>query len=307
MPRVRFISKKNGGQGSAFNAGIGEARGEIVAFLDGDDWWMPQKLRNVAQVFYSEPDVGLVGHGFTQIYPDGHAKKEVSRAMTRFRLRSREDAKTFRLRRGFLGTSRMAYRRQVLQRIGTVPECLTFEADEYLFTLAGLYADVQILPETYTFYRLHHSNLFQFREGSDEKTRRKQQILAALAQCLKERLTEERVAADVARAILECVELEAEGLRLMLDPGLPWETVRTELQIMRVFHSDASIWQRLFTCARLAPALVMPSNVYYRSRQKLSTGTLYNHFRRRFFPFPTQPHVMHEDKPPEASHVPGRG
>ncbi len=39
VPNVRLIQKTNGGQASAFNAAIPEARGEIVAFLDGDDWW----------------------------------------------------------------------------------------------------------------------------------------------------------------------------------------------------------------------------------------------------------------------------
>src|SRR6266404_9073901 len=38
-PRVKHVSKKNGGQASAFNAGFAESRGEIVAILDGDDWW----------------------------------------------------------------------------------------------------------------------------------------------------------------------------------------------------------------------------------------------------------------------------
>src|ERR1700683_4600223 len=44
-PRVRLIRKKNGGQASAFNIGIPECRGEIIAFLDGDDWWAPGKLQ----------------------------------------------------------------------------------------------------------------------------------------------------------------------------------------------------------------------------------------------------------------------
>src|SRR5713101_3129782 len=67
-PRVRLLSKANGGQGSAFNAAIPEAQGEIVAFLDGDDWWAPDKVSAVARMFEAEPAVGLVGHGITQVY-----------------------------------------------------------------------------------------------------------------------------------------------------------------------------------------------------------------------------------------------
>src|SRR5258706_9599305 len=152
-PRVRLLSKVNGGQASAFNAGIPEAHGEIVAFLDGDDWWAPDKLSAVARVFEAEPAVGLVGHGTTQVYPDGRRVAELPREITRFRLTSSEEARIFRMRRGFLGTSRMTYRKGILAQVGRVPEALKFEADEYLFTLAGLFADVLVLPASYTFYR----------------------------------------------------------------------------------------------------------------------------------------------------------
>src|ERR1039458_8786747 len=43
-PRVRLLSKKNGGQASAFNVAIPKLRGQVVAFLDGDDWFAQGKL-----------------------------------------------------------------------------------------------------------------------------------------------------------------------------------------------------------------------------------------------------------------------
>jgi len=296
-PRVQLLRKRNGGQASAFNAGIPEARGETIAFLDGDDWWAPGKLSAVASVFASEPAVGLVGHGTTQVYSDGRRHAELPRELTRFRLNSIQDAKVFRMRRGFLGTSRMAYRRQVLAEIGAVPEALKFEADEYLFTLAGLFADVMILPMSHTFYRLHGGNLFQFATGTRDSVRRKQQVLAALARSLREKMHELKVRDDLASAILECVQLEADCMHLQLDSGLPWETVSTELRIMRVFHSDASIWQSLFSLARLAPALVLPAAVYYRWRYRLSENAAYKKFRQRFFPFPVPSQVERQEKP----------
>lgn len=296
-PRVRLLRKPNGGQGSAFNAGIPEARGEIIAFLDGDDWWAPGKLSAVANVFSTEPEAGLVGHGTTQVYLDGRTQAERPRQLTRFRLNSIEGAKIFRMRRGFLGTSRMAYRRQVLAQIGAVPEALKFEADEYLFTLAGLFGDVTILPMTYTFYRLHGGNLFQFAKGTPDSVRRKQQVLAALAISLREKMRELKVPDEIVRTTLECVELEAHCLHLQLDSGLPWETISTELGIMRVFHSDASIRQRLFSLARLAPALILPAAVYYRWRQQLSEMAAYKKFRQRFFPFPVPDQIERQEKP----------
>ena len=62
-PQVRLLRKENGGQGSAFNAGIPECAGEIVAFLDWDDWWAKNKLASVTQAMAEDASVGIVGHG----------------------------------------------------------------------------------------------------------------------------------------------------------------------------------------------------------------------------------------------------
>jgi hypothetical protein len=295
--KVRILRKANGGQGSAFNAAIPEARGEIVAFLDGDDWWAPGKLTSVADVFAKDAAVGLVGHAVTQVYADGHQRAELPREVSRFRITSAEQAKTFRMRKTFLGTSRMAYRRAILQQIGPVPEELKFEADEYLFTLAGLFGDVVVLREPHSFYRLHEGNLFHISNGSQESIRRKQQVLAALARVLEDKLRALRVRSDITKTIVEGVRAEADILRLTVDSGFPWETVRAELKIMRMLHSDASFAQHVFSCARLLPACVMPAASYYRWRHRVSRLEFYKGLRQRFLPFPVPSHVEREEKP----------
>src|SRR6266436_10404231 len=110
-------------------------------------------------------------------------------------------------------------------------------------------------------------------------------------------MRELKVREEVVTATLECVQLEADCLHLQLDSGLPWETISTELKIMRVFHSDASIWQSLFSLARLAPALVLPAAVYYRWRRQLSEMAAYKKFRQRFFPFPVADQIERQEKP----------
>jgi len=297
VPRVRLLRKTNGGQASAFNAAIPEAKGQVIAFLDGDDWWAPGKLTAVTNVLEREPAVGLVGHGLTLVDLDGRQRTETPREQYRFRIESQENAKKFRLSRGFLGTSRMTYRREVLRRIGQVPEVLKFEADEYLFTLGGIASEILILPEALTYYRLHDKNLYQITKGTVEGTRRKQEILAALAKVLREHLKEQGLAEEIANVIVECVEVEADLLRLTLDSGFPWETIAVERKVMRIFHSDASFWQRLFSYARLIPAFAMPAAAYYGWRGRLSSFAPYKKFRERFFPFPVPGHVERREKP----------
>src|ERR1700740_2541694 len=60
-PQVRLLRKANGGQASAFNAGIRECKGEIISFLDGDAWWLAAKLSTVATALARNRRVGNLG------------------------------------------------------------------------------------------------------------------------------------------------------------------------------------------------------------------------------------------------------
>jgi glycosyltransferase involved in cell wall biosynthesis len=290
-PRVRLIRKENGGQASAFNVGIPACLGEIVAFLDGDDWWTPGKLRAVADALASDEEIGLVGHGITEVFADGRHHAELLRDTPRFRLTSREGAETFRLRKSFLGTSRMTYRGQILRAIGRVPQTLRFQADEYLFTLAGLFADVLILRESLTFYRLHDANLFQLGDGNATAVRRKSDVMAALAEGLREEMRRRNVAKEIADIVVGWVQNEADQLSLLADGGMPWKTVRTELNTYRVTHPSASMAHWIFKCATLLPACVLPPKTYYSWKHEFAENAWYRKTREKWLPYLQPGHV----------------
>jgi len=56
-PRLRYIWKKNGGCGSAYNVGIRASRAEYVSFLDSDDLWKPEKLSYEVSFLDQHPEV----------------------------------------------------------------------------------------------------------------------------------------------------------------------------------------------------------------------------------------------------------
>jgi glycosyltransferase involved in cell wall biosynthesis len=60
-PRFRLVRGEHRGPSAARNAGIREAKGEYIAFVDGDDRWHPKFLERQLQLIQSlPPDVGAV-------------------------------------------------------------------------------------------------------------------------------------------------------------------------------------------------------------------------------------------------------
>lgn len=57
---IVYLSQPNRGAGAARNAGLRIARGEYVAFLDGDDIWLPEFLQEQLKLIRSDPGYDLV-------------------------------------------------------------------------------------------------------------------------------------------------------------------------------------------------------------------------------------------------------
>ncbi|MFO0811527.1 MAG: glycosyltransferase [Gemmataceae bacterium] len=58
--KVRAIRQQNAGVSEARNTGVRNARGEFVAFIDQDDWWLPTKVARQVELFAADPTLGLV-------------------------------------------------------------------------------------------------------------------------------------------------------------------------------------------------------------------------------------------------------
>lgn len=291
-PRVRLIRKENGGQASAFNVGISEARGEIVAFLDGDDWWKTDKLKRVTDALAADDTLGIVGHGIVVVSRDGSEQSETLRDGFRFCANTLGGARLLRRRGSFLGTSRMTIRTRVLKQIGPVPERIRVQADEYLSTLAAVLGGCEILDEALTYYRLHELNAFQDVRFGSPQMRNKQESLAILARSLAEQIKKLGVDERTCRTVVEYTEASANQLRLAMCGGWPWETVRAEWPIYRVTHPDAPLSHRAFKALTLLAALAIPPKFFYKMQRTLAQSGLYRRVRKRVLPAPEMLHIQ---------------
>jgi glycosyltransferase involved in cell wall biosynthesis len=78
-PRVRLVAQPNGGVSAARNRGAAEARGELLAFIDGDDTWEPGFLAAIDTLATRFPAAGLFATGYRAVHP-GFAKSVAVRA-----------------------------------------------------------------------------------------------------------------------------------------------------------------------------------------------------------------------------------
>jgi glycosyltransferase involved in cell wall biosynthesis len=77
--RLRYLYHKNGGQGFARNAGIREASGEFIAFLDADDYYLPAKVEMQVGYLQQHPEYQIAYSNalhFFSAQPDRFLKKK---------------------------------------------------------------------------------------------------------------------------------------------------------------------------------------------------------------------------------------
>ncbi len=71
--RIRVLSQDNQGPAVARNNGFAQARGEVVALLDSDDIWLPDKLASQLALLDLHPEVALAHSEVEEFFEDGRA------------------------------------------------------------------------------------------------------------------------------------------------------------------------------------------------------------------------------------------
>jgi glycosyltransferase involved in cell wall biosynthesis len=158
--RIVPVLKENGGQASAFNAGLSRSQGDIVVFLDADDLLVPHAADKIAAAFRKEPHLAKAHYRLAVVGEDGHPTGEIKpsphiplpagdlrRAMLRFPFDIARPA-----------TSGNAFSAQVLKHIAPIPTGAPIGADWYVVYVSALFGPVAAIDEPLGFYRVHGGN-----------------------------------------------------------------------------------------------------------------------------------------------------
>jgi glycosyltransferase involved in cell wall biosynthesis len=162
--RILPVLKENGGQASAFNAGLAASHGQSVIFLDADDILYPDTAERVANAFAAHPQAAKVQYRMEVVdasgQPTGSTKPAPHLPLRDGDLRSH--VLRFPDDIAWLPTSGNAFPAHVLQCIFPVPEAAyRICADFYLSNLTPLFGPVVSLEEVGAAYRVHGKNSYE--------------------------------------------------------------------------------------------------------------------------------------------------
>jgi glycosyltransferase involved in cell wall biosynthesis len=265
-PKMRCVRKANGGQVSAFRAGLEEVRGDIVMFLDGDDWWESSKISKVFDAFCRFPDVAAVGHGFYEVGQEGGILgMTVPAREYHLNLSSIETARFAADLRVFGGTSRLAIRKSALELALPVPLELPF-FDNYVFTQAIAISGAVVLPEPLCYYRFHSGNLYASDSADATRLRRKYQLQRSLTEHLVPKLERLGISEEIINATLEADFTDRDRLHLILYGGKRSDTYRVERTFYRSAYKKSDIGYFIFKLGVLLTTLIVPPQMFYRLR-----------------------------------------
>ncbi|MEM7673273.1 MAG: glycosyltransferase, partial [Verrucomicrobiota bacterium] len=156
--RLRIISaKENKGQATGFNVGIAEARGDWIAFLDSDDLWYPDKLATVYEGIRGRKGWSIHMHYLNPLLNgeiDHTSTIPVTLTAGDVYAQALESCQIPR----FVSTSGLCFSKEVLLRVGGVPEGFITCADGYLTRTSMCFGRVLVTDQTLGAYRQHSSN-----------------------------------------------------------------------------------------------------------------------------------------------------
>lgn len=174
--QVRYRWKERSGQASALNLGFREARGEIVCLLDADDYFLPEKLRLVADVARRHPQTGLIYNEFDIVLGDGRSLGKTFPEPTwtgcivpLSRLPQQIQSLIVLGHPWTCITSAMSIRRSVMNDLEIPQDVFPHSPDLFLGIVLPFLTPVEVIEKPLTAYVFHGENVGLFRSSASNR------------------------------------------------------------------------------------------------------------------------------------------
>lgn len=145
-----YRNPKNKGYNKNFTEGLQWCNGELIAYADQDDKWLPQKIEKLVQPFADEKV--MVAHCKSVMWVDDTLKHNHTRLHHHFKGNDARQLFMFNQLNGH----NMLFRRSLIGEIKTFPEGMMY--DWWTAVLGAVHGTVASVPEVLVYHRRHAQN-----------------------------------------------------------------------------------------------------------------------------------------------------
>lgn len=153
--RITLLKQENKGVSAARNLGIRQAKGELIAFLDADDYWFSNHLEELYQLYIDFPNCGMYCNLYTIKTTEKHFQEVTFRGIEKtFRgivPNYFYSNKPFRI----AWTSVLAVPKTILDFFDGFNDQATIGEDIELWTQIGIHHPVALSSTTTAIYNYH--------------------------------------------------------------------------------------------------------------------------------------------------------
>ncbi len=169
--RLRYVSERDGGQAAALNRGFSESTGEIVGWINSDDFYADGALAAVGEVFATRPEVQWLYGRCPIVDREGKETRSFVTTYKEFWMK-RYSFERYMIE-NFINQPTVFFRRSLLDRVGPIADGMHNAFDYHLFLRMAEKARPYYLPRVLASFRVYAdaktSSNFErsFREETD--------------------------------------------------------------------------------------------------------------------------------------------
>jgi GT2 family glycosyltransferase len=204
-----WVSEKDSGQAEAINKGLARGTGEIVAWLNSDDYYGPGAVSSVVKVFAEHPNVLMVYGDMLAVDDQGQAIN-----VLKYKQVSLEDLLCFQI----IGQPAVFFRREAHEKARGLDPTFHFLLDHHLWIRIAQQGQILHVPQILASARYH----------AEAKNRAKasefgREAFRILEWARRQPDLKEAVARVERRARASAHRVDA---RYLLDGGQPWPALK---------------------------------------------------------------------------------
>ncbi len=141
-----WVSEKDRGQADAINKGLARTSGEILAWLNSDDYYMLNTLSVAVRCFEQNPDVAMVYGDMLAVDEDGQTIN-----VLRYKQLSLQDLLCFQI----VGQPSVFFRRSAFEKAGPLETSFHFMLDHQLWIRLAQQGRILHVPQVWSAARYH--------------------------------------------------------------------------------------------------------------------------------------------------------